>query len=173
MLKIDLTAARNAWIAEAEGHERERREKSDVLRYRDRDGCTADFHALRHSYITLLERSGVSPKLAQELARHSDIRLTMNVYTHAGLYDLAGAVDSLPSVLGTGSQTLAATGTFGAPGPRLDQTDANSCVSVTPHEVGKANHSQGRRTQETLRIKAVENDCEQVIPHDNKGGRRT
>jgi integrase len=49
--------------------------------YRDGEGRVADFHALRHSYITLLERSGVSPKLAQELARHSDIRLTMNVYT--------------------------------------------------------------------------------------------
>jgi hypothetical protein len=30
--------------------------------------------------------------MAQELARHSDIRLTMNVYTHAGLYDLAGSM---------------------------------------------------------------------------------
>ncbi len=59
--------------------------------YRDGAGCVADFHALRHSYITLLERSGASPKLAQELARHSDIRLTMNVYTHARLHDLIGA----------------------------------------------------------------------------------
>src|SRR4029079_10971874 len=61
--------------------------------YRDGEARVADFHALRHSYITLLERSGVTPKLAQELARHSDIRLTMNVYTHARLHDLAGAVD--------------------------------------------------------------------------------
>ena len=69
------------------------------LPYRDADGRVADFHALRHSYITLLERSGVSPKLAQELARHSDIRLTMNVYTHVRLHDLAGAVDGLPALL--------------------------------------------------------------------------
>src|SRR5262249_50709344 len=48
----------------------------------------ADFHALRHSFITLLERSGVSPKTAQELARHSDIRLTMQRYTHKTLHDL-------------------------------------------------------------------------------------
>jgi integrase len=67
--------------------------------YRDADGRVADFHALRHSYITLLERSGVSPKLAQELARHSDIRLTMNVYTHAALYDLGAAVEGLPTLL--------------------------------------------------------------------------
>jgi integrase len=59
----------------------------------------ADFHALRHSFITMLSRGGVDVKLAQELARHSDIRLTMQRYTHARLHDLAGAVGNLPSVL--------------------------------------------------------------------------
>jgi integrase/recombinase XerC len=67
--------------------------------YRDPDGRVADFHALRHSYITLLSSSGVHPKVAQELARHSDIRLTMQTYTHARLHDLAGAVAGLPSLL--------------------------------------------------------------------------
>src|SRR5262249_13013427 len=66
--------------------------------YRDGEGRVADFHALRHSYITLLERSGVSPKLAQVLARHSDIR--MNVYTHTRLHDLVGAVEGLPTLIG-------------------------------------------------------------------------
>jgi hypothetical protein len=61
-------------------------------------------------------RSGVGPKLAQERARHSDVRLTMNVYTHAGLYDLAAAVETLPSVLSVASHKqelskLAQTGT--------------------------------------------------------------
>jgi len=88
------------------------------VHYRDSEGSVADFHALRHSYITLLSRSGVSPKLAQELARHSDIRLTMNVYTHAGLYDLRGAVESLPALLPKTepqAAALAATGTEGGP----------------------------------------------------------
>ena len=61
--------------------------------------------------------------MAQEVARHSDIRLTMNVYTHAGLYDLAGAVENLPPLLPTaGNEALAATGTRRrartAPGPK-------------------------------------------------------
>jgi len=34
----------------------------------------------------------------QELARHSDIRLTMNLYTHIGLEDKARAIGKLPSV---------------------------------------------------------------------------
>ena len=95
MLRIDLEAA--------------------GIPYRDEEGRVADFHALRHSYISLLSRSGVSPKLAQDLARHSDIRLTMNVYTHTRLYDLAGAVESLPSILPDVDRPeatrLAATGT--------------------------------------------------------------
>ena len=36
--------------------------------------------------------------LAQELMRHSDIRLTMNVYTHLHLADTAGAVEALPRI---------------------------------------------------------------------------
>jgi integrase len=55
----------------------------------------ADFHALRHTFITMLERSGASPKAAQALARHSDIRLTMNRYTHADKAALARAVNGL------------------------------------------------------------------------------
>jgi integrase len=58
----------------------------------------ADFHSLRHSFITLMARSGVSPKQAQQLARHGDIRLTMDRYTHLGLSDLADAVGRLPAL---------------------------------------------------------------------------
>jgi hypothetical protein len=97
-----------------------------------------DAHALRHGYITLLERSGVSPKLAQELARHSDIRLTMNVYTHARLHDLAGAVEGLPSLLsGPEKQTKKATGTDGRPA-RLDRALTKTMrvngVRLIPHD---------------------------------------
>jgi integrase len=56
----------------------------------------ADFHALRHSFVTMLERSGATPKTAQELARHSDIRLTLQRYTHANVATLASAVERLP-----------------------------------------------------------------------------
>ena len=95
------------------------------IAFRDAEGRVADFHALRHSYITLLQRSGVHPKLAQELARHSDIRLTMNVYTHARLHDLAGAVEGLPSLLPAGRQeeaaSIKATGTTDSRGRHCPQ----------------------------------------------------
>ncbi|WP_138158739.1 tyrosine-type recombinase/integrase [Peptoniphilus catoniae] len=40
------------------------------------------FHALRHTYITRLAESNISPKIAQTLAGHKDFATTMNVYTH-------------------------------------------------------------------------------------------
>jgi Phage integrase family len=56
----------------------------------------ADFHAAgRHSHITELIRSGVSLPEARELARHSDIRMTMR-YTHIGMDDKAKAIKQLP-----------------------------------------------------------------------------
>jgi integrase len=64
----------------------------------DPDGRTVDVHCLRHTFATLLSKAGVVPRMAQELMRHSDIRLTMNVYTHLQLADTAGAVEALPKI---------------------------------------------------------------------------
>jgi integrase len=40
------------------------------------------FHDLRHTCATLLLRQGVNPKFVQELLGHSDVSLTLNVYSH-------------------------------------------------------------------------------------------
>jgi len=117
MVKRDLMAAREAWLEEAEGAGRADRERSDFLTHVDSSGRFADFHALRHSYISLVTQAGVHPKLAQRLARHSDINLTMSRYSHTLLADEAQALEVLPSfpsafgVTHDERQTLAATGT--------------------------------------------------------------
>ena len=59
---------------------------------------TVDLHALRHTFGTMLARSGVNPRTAMELMRHSDIRLTTNIYQHLELVDTAGAVNMLQMV---------------------------------------------------------------------------
>jgi integrase len=98
MVRKDLARARNLWLEEARtDEERKRREESDFLCFQSSDGRFADFHSLRHFFITNLERAGVSPKLAQTLARHSDIRLTLGIYTHVGLSDQTVAIGALPS----------------------------------------------------------------------------
>jgi len=77
---------------------RKKAEESSFLCFTDAQGRYADFHALRKSFITNLSKSGVSPKMAQSLARHSDINLTMNVYTDVVLEDQAVAVELLPEL---------------------------------------------------------------------------
>ena len=95
----DLQAARTAWIEEAAtDNERERRNESDFLLYRDKDGRVADFHATRHTYISGIVATGASVKTAQELARHSTPVLTIGRYSHARLHDLQGALESLPDL---------------------------------------------------------------------------
>ncbi len=97
MMRLDLAAARKKWVEEAETEvEMQARERSDFLCYCDENGQYADFHSNRHTFITNLSRAGVSPKTAQTLARHSDIRLTMGVYTHIGLSDRVTAIELLP-----------------------------------------------------------------------------
>ena len=66
----------------------------------DQDGAgrVFDFHALRGQYITALVKSGASVKIAQELARHSDPKLTMNVYTHLTIPDKQKALEAMPAV---------------------------------------------------------------------------
>jgi integrase len=69
-----------------------------------KDGRTLDFHALRVSFVTNLALGGVPLATAQKLARHSDPRLTANVYTHLGLLDLSRALESLPPLPGAAPQ---------------------------------------------------------------------
>jgi hypothetical protein len=90
--------ARAAWIGEAQTpDETTNREGADFLAYRDREGRVADFHSLRHRFVTELVRAGVAPKDAKELARHSTITLTMDRYAHVGSRDTAAAVSKLRS----------------------------------------------------------------------------
>ncbi len=114
LIRADLRLARARWIREGLGrNERRERRKAEFLAVADGSGRVADFHGLRHSYITRLVNSGVSVKVAQELARHSDPKLTIGRYAHARLTDLSAALDALPSTGTTcePAQSLRATGT--------------------------------------------------------------
>ena len=64
MFRRDWADARVAWLAEVENisDELDRRTKCDFLKATAANGKKADFHALRHSFITLLASSGVHLK---------------------------------------------------------------------------------------------------------------
>ena len=109
-LHPELVAMLRIWLVDAEPNESlfpnlaKRRTwlmvKKDLERvgipYETPDGI-ADFHAAgRHTHITELLRNGASLVEARELARHSDIKMTMK-YTHIGVEDQARALQNLPT----------------------------------------------------------------------------
>ena len=77
-------------------------------------GRVADFHGLRHTFVSNLANSGVHPKTAQTLARHSTIGLTMDRYTHVVVEDTVRAVAELPDLnAAMEAKPATATGTDG------------------------------------------------------------
>ena len=120
----------NAWLEEVKGDQAklERRQESSFLMYQDHDGRFADFHAARHTYISQIVAGGSSVKVAQELARHSTSRLTIDRYAHANLHDVTAALDALPEtrVHKPSVEVLSATG-----------TEAKFCISGIPYPLWK------------------------------------
>ncbi len=84
--------------------------------YVDEAGRYADFHSLRHTTGSLLAASGVLPKVAQSIMRHSDINLTMSRYSHVLRGQESEAIEGLPdlSLPSRQSQQARATGTDGS-----------------------------------------------------------
>jgi len=112
MIQADLAAARSYWIAQASSDQDiADREASEFLVAHDGLGRIIDFHALRHTTGSLLASSGVHPKTAQGVMRHSTITLTMDRYTHTHQDAERAAVESLPSFAKPSQEMLRATGT--------------------------------------------------------------
>lgn len=98
----------------------------------DPAGRPRNFHSLRHSFGSSLARAGVSPKVAMELMRHSDVNLTLKRYSHTFLPDRADAIEKLPDLsTGPESDAMRATGTY-------DESSAaiSSGISERKHNPG-------------------------------------
>lgn len=61
------------------------------------DGRVVDFHALRGTLATLAAEMSMPAKHLQELMRHSDIRLTMEIYAQVRRPAMRAEVEKLPS----------------------------------------------------------------------------
>jgi integrase len=83
--------------------------KAAGIAYKDDAGQVVDFHALRHTYITNIVKGGASVKVAQSLARHSTVNLTMDTYTHLNLHDGKAALSGLPKLPDEDSPDVALT----------------------------------------------------------------
>ncbi len=97
--------------------------KAAGIPYEDVAGRDFEFHALRHQFITGLALADLPVKVAQTLARHSTIVLTMDCYSHVGKNDAAEALEKLPP-LPTLDLTLLT--------QNLTQTPVPECQIVSP-----------------------------------------
>lgn len=66
------------------------------IRVRDERGRRVDFHSLRMTFGTTMLANGVHPIVVKELMRHSDLKLTTNLYTDASQLPMAKGVAALP-----------------------------------------------------------------------------
>ncbi len=64
--------------------------------YVNTDGERGDFHSLRKTFQMLLTLNGALPRVAMELMRHSDMKLTTKTYTDAGMLPTGETVRNLP-----------------------------------------------------------------------------
>lgn len=150
MLRLDLEAAGIPYVVEGP------------------DGpLFADFHALRHTYLTLGGRAGIDLRTLQELAGHSTSTLTER-YSHRRLHDLAGAVERLPNFLPQDNpeegQALRATGTDpgGAYRPLTSAPDS-ACPQVKiAEETASPTSSEGpeRNSGRSNDLIATDDSCE-------------
>jgi integrase len=58
------------------------------------------FHSLRHTFATTLAEIGVNPATAQKMLGHSDVRMTLAIYTHATGDMQDAAIDALEGAFG-------------------------------------------------------------------------
>ncbi|MFF5799777.1 tyrosine-type recombinase/integrase [Streptomyces albogriseolus] len=61
-------------------------------------------HDTRHTCASLLAALDVHPRIAMQILRHSEIAVTMEIYTHVPSADTRRALRKLGEALGGGSQ---------------------------------------------------------------------
>src|ERR1039457_2918819 len=69
--------------------------KAANIAKKDSQGRVVDFHSLRHTLCTNLQRAGVPQREIMELMRHNDPRLTATTYTDTSLLSLGTAVQKI------------------------------------------------------------------------------
>ena len=123
--------------------------------YRTATGI-ADFHAAgRHTHITELLRNGASVVEAKELARHSDIRMTMK-YVHIGIEDQAKALKSLPAPC---QDIVRKRRVFDGPSESSDDTDCRE-------------DGAGPKCETACKTSGFDTDQQQMSPHGSKDQKR-
>lgn len=122
------------------------------------------------AFISNLARAGVMPKVAQTLARHSTITLTMDRYTHVGLHDISSGIASLAALPGrtpdAAKHAVKATGTDGKRADAAEfgcsvvaQSPALSLHRESSEGIEGPDVRQGKASPQTLAASAPGTSC--------------
>ncbi len=179
LIQADIKNARTGWIDSVKDNPAEHRQRveSDFLAIKTDKG-KIDFHSLRHCFGSILAASGVHPKTAQALMRHSKIELTMSIYTHVQDDKLTEAIDNLPD-FDTNRQIALKTGTDNF---TVDATGQNRAEINTPKKTpnqtakhSKSLHKSAQKNGENLKSKNVAECLEKpvIMQKNGEGGIRT
>jgi integrase len=144
--------------------------------WKDGEGRRADVHALRHTFGTVLSKSGASPREAMELMRHTEMSLTMKTYTDPRIFDLAGAVDRLPLPAvkrEADADAARATGTDGAgkPSDGTAERVANRVARATRHRQSTATTDNQNDGSDSPEVVACGRDRQQKTPSGSDGAK--
>ena len=139
--------------------------EANGIPYRDELGRYGDFHALRYTWATFLQRNGVAQRFAMKLMRHSDIRLTAQVYTDEMQLPIYNAIKNLPRLDAVPGYTQIRAQILGGNGQTVSQPDARNGGSKTQETV--ANQDDRRGLAESVascqmeRVKGIESSDRQ------------
>ncbi len=116
-------------------------------------------------YISNLVAAGVNPKVAQDLARHSTVTLTLGRYAHVQLHDKNAAISNLPALMKPTPRSTPQTEVLQATG-----TDGDAARRCTPRCTSVAKTADGGRDGLTLvdstgetRSSGTVPDCERSL----------
>jgi len=139
--------------------------------YLDELGRRVDFHSLRHTFNTMLQRTGVPSRIVMELMRHSDLRLSSTTYTDTTclpLFEEIGKLDSfLPSPIASPKSDISGPKT-GKPvqsdqAPKTEKTAIFRgekpilAVAVQTWENGKMAEREGFEPSVAFRLHVISN----------------
>jgi len=135
-------------------------EKNGIV-YCDESGRYADFHALRHTWATFLQRNGIPQRFAMSLLRHSDIKLTSKVYTDETQLPIYEAIKELPRLVGC---TQIRAQILGGTGQNVSQADGTDCEKSEVQTVDNEPSSCGMTVPVARIEKTVRGGFEPPVP---------
>ena len=147
------------------------------ISYQDDAGMYFDFHSFRHEAGSLLAASGTHPKVAQSIMRHSDINLTMSLYTHTLRGQESQAVENLPDLSLPSKGRHKATGTDNLPvsayKPAYKKLTKNAysdrksmSLNVSDETQGNSNSNKNEGDTKSLRFAELETEKDRLSSSD-------